>query len=74
VLARALPGFRRQRVLGPGEGGPEGVWERDQEAGGPEAAREGGPDAAREGDVPDGGPASADSGREPDRPAKIVDS
>jgi hypothetical protein len=74
VLARALPGFRRQRVLGPGEGGPEGVWERDQEAGDPGAAREGGPDAAREGDVPDDGPASADSGREPDRPAKIVDS
>jgi hypothetical protein len=74
VLARALPGFRRQRVLGPGEGAPEGVWERDQEAGDPGAAREGGPDAAREGDVPDDGPASADSGREPDRPAKIVDS
>jgi MFS family permease len=74
VLARALPGFRRQRVLGPGEGGPEGVGERDQEAGDPGAAREGGPDAAREGDVPDDGPASADSGREPDRPAKIVDS
>jgi hypothetical protein len=39
VLARALPGFRRQRVLGPGEGGPEGAWEREQ-------------DDAREGDVP----------------------
>jgi len=33
LLARALPGFRRQRALGPGEGGPE--------AGSPDAGRPG---------------------------------
>ncbi len=53
VLARALPGFRRQRVLGPGEGGPEGAWKREQEA-----FREGEPRAAGEDGEPGGAEAA----------------
>jgi MFS family permease len=40
VLARILPGFRRQRVLGPGE--PEGAPEGAPEGGEPEGAGDGG--------------------------------